>query len=51
MKIKLTRASRAVIERARRNHQCPEDYEGPCWGPTQDEIDQALAELKEEMKL
>ena len=30
---------------ARRIHKCPDYYEGPCWGPTHEDRDQAHRNL------
>lgn len=37
--------STAVRALAREIHRCPEGYEGPCWGPTREDIAQALRTL------
>jgi hypothetical protein len=43
-----TRRDPEVRERARILHHCPENYDGPCWGPTDGDYKQAIAELEAE---
>ena len=40
--------SKAQIDtEARRIHRCPENYDGPCWGPTHEDRHQAYKNLSE----
>lgn len=40
------RSKRAAVRAyAARLHRCPDGYEGPCWGPTEEDIEMAKRAL------